>query len=867
VNLVARGARARPARSALAAGLRLNSPVSKLPPHDDRARCGWAIIAAPSRWLALLGFALLLILAPVHGHLAAEEAGAASAAQPAPSDPAVEHPAEALPAVNRALRAVEALQAELGAIAADSARPTTTIDQLNQRRREVEDLRSQALAAQDELRTPLAERQQQLARLGPDREAEDPAIAGERARLNAALRRLEAARAQLNLVGLEADQLIARIGARQRDEFVGRLLQPSRSLLDPRMWFDGFAATPLFVSRLGAQLNAWWTSRSPDRPLSGPASLLAIAVLYVAAGLVLMRLWGKWLRRPPSEVEPDQLRKLWRAVGLVAGSAAVVLSLQWLAGVVLAQSAAAEPRFERLLAGLGGAFTVTVILVALAAAIAAPRSPQWRLVALDDRRAAHMFHFAAAASLILAINMAVQSISQASYVPIEFTIGRSATIAVLLIVTIAGLLVATRPPAEDDAPAEPDRVTLFSWTRYLVQVIWLVLLVSAAALVFGHIALAHHLMTRLVPTAAVVAGLVLLHHLADKAVESGLVRQSAAGRLLRSTFALGERSISRLGLAISALADVGIVLIGVPLILGLWAVTWIDLRGFGATIFYGFQVGDIIIDPASITLAVAVLVVGLIAARLFTFWLDRRVLARTQLNPGVRDSIRTGTNYAAVFIAALVAISAAGVQFTHIAIVAGALGIGIGFGLQSIVNNFVSGLILLVERPIKVGDWIKVQGGEGTVKRINVRSTEIETFDRCSIIVPNSSLISESVSNWTHLDLMGRVRVPVGVSYDSDPEMVRELLLQCARDHPRVVAFPQPFVLFMDFGASSLDFELRAYIGDVSYVAVIGSELRFAIFERFKKAGVQIPFPQQDLHVKDIDRLTAALRARTPEPS
>jgi potassium-dependent mechanosensitive channel len=566
-------------------------------------------------------------------------------------------------------------------------------------------------------------------------------------------------------------------------------------------------------------------------------------------------------------VEPDQLHKLWRAVGLVAGSAIVVLSVQWLAGVVLAQSAAAEPRFERLLAGLGGAFSVTVILVALAAAIAAPRRPEWRLVALDDRRAALMFHFSAAASVIFAINVAVQAIAQVSHVPIEFTIGRSATTALLLIVTIAGLLVATRPPVEDDAPAEPERVTLFAWTRYLVQLIWLVLLVSAAALVFGYIALAHHLTTRLVPTAALVASLVLLHQLLSKAVESGLVRQSAAGRVLRSTFALGERSIARLGLAINALADVGIVLIGLPLILALWAVTWIDLRGFGATIFYGFQVGDIIIDPASITLAIAVLVVGLLAARLFTFWLDRRVLARTQLNPGVRDSIRTGTNYAAVFIAALVAISAAGVQFTHIAIVAGALGIGIGFGLQSIVNNFVSGLILLVERPIKVGDWIKVEGGEGTVKRINVRSTEIETFDRCSIIVPNSSLISESVSNWTHLDLMGRVRVPVRVSYDADPEMVRELLLQCAREHPRVLAFPKAFVLFMDFGASSLDFELRAYIGDVSYVAVIGSELRFAIFERFKKAGVQIPYPQQDLHVKDIDGLNLALRPRTRAPT
>jgi potassium-dependent mechanosensitive channel len=826
------------------------------------------MMAGSSRWLVQLAFAALLALAPYHGQLAAEEATVPPpTAQEAPADPALQRPAEFLPEVGRALRTVEALQAELATIAADTARPAITSNELSRRRRDVEQVRSRAIAAQDELRTPLAERQQQLATLGPDRQAEDPTITGDRARLSESISRLEAVRAQLALVDLEADQLATRIGGRQRDEFVRRLLEPSRSVLDPRMWYDGFATTPLLVSRVGSQVDAWWMSRSPERPLSGHASLLAIAILYIGVGLVLIRLWGVWLRRPPSDAAPEQLRKVWRAVGLAAASGATALTAHWLAGVVLAQSAAAAPRFERLLAGFTGPFIGAVVLVALVAAIAAPRSPQWRLVALDDRRAALMFYFAGASALILAVNMAAQAIAEASYLPVEFTIGSSATAALLLIVTIASMLVATRPPAEAEAPAEPDRLALFSWTRYLVQLVWLVLLVSTAALIFGYIALAHHLTTRLVPTAALVAGLFLLHHLADAAVASAMVRHSAAGRLLRTTFALGERSIVRLGLALSALTDLAIVLIGVPLILGLWAVTWIDLRGFVATMFHGFQVGDIVIEPASITLAIAVLVVGLLAGRLFTLWLDRRVLARSYLDTGVRHSIRTGASYVAVLIALLLAVSAAGVQFTHIAILAGALGIGIGFGLQSIVNNFVSGLILLAERPIKVGDWINVSAGEGTVKRINVRSTEIETFDKCSIIVPNSSLISEAVSNWTHVDLMGRVRVAVGVSYDSDPEMVRDLLLQCARDHPRVLVFPEPFVLFMDFGASSLDFELRAYVDDVSYVAVIGSELRFVIFERLKKAGVQIPFPQRDLHITDIDRLTSALRPLTSGPS
>jgi hypothetical protein len=172
------------------------------------------------------------------------------------------------------------LQAELATIAADTARPAITSDELSRRRRDVEQLRSQALAAQDELRTPLAERQQQLARLGPDRRPRTRPSPASAPGLMPPIGRLEAARAQLALVDLEADQLATRIGGRQRDEFVRRLLQPSRSVLDPRMWYDGFAATPLSSRASVRKLNAWWTSRSPERPLSGHASLLAIAILY-----------------------------------------------------------------------------------------------------------------------------------------------------------------------------------------------------------------------------------------------------------------------------------------------------------------------------------------------------------------------------------------------------------------------------------------------------------------------------------------------------------------------------------------------------------------------------------------------------------
>ncbi|MEJ2686549.1 MAG: mechanosensitive ion channel [Gammaproteobacteria bacterium] len=196
----------------------------------------------------------------------------------------------------------------------------------------------------------------------------------------------------------------------------------------------------------------------------------------------------------------------------------------------------------------------------------------------------------------------------------------------------------------------------------------------------------------------------------------------------------------------------------------------------------------------------------------------------------------------------------AGLEYKNLAIIAGALSVGIGFGLQNIVNNFVSGLILLFERPIRTGDWIVVGSTEGYVKRIRIRSTQIQTFDRADVIVPNSELISTQVTNWMLYDLRGRVRVPVGVAYGSDTALVKQLLLEAGGAHPQVItdgSAPEPVVLFLEFGDSSLNFELRIYIREIDMRLAVVSDLNFAIDAAFREHGVEIPFPQRDVHVRD----------------
>jgi small-conductance mechanosensitive channel len=280
-----------------------------------------------------------------------------------------------------------------------------------------------------------------------------------------------------------------------------------------------------------------------------------------------------------------------------------------------------------------------------------------------------------------------------------------------------------------------------------------------------------------------------------------------------------------------------------PAVLNLW------LR----QILTGIQVGNVTISLIDIVFAIVVFVVGLAVASWIRRWLSQTVLAKTRLDIGVRDAIASGVGYVGIVIAILLAVVTLGLDLSNLALIASALSVGIGFGLRTVVENFVAGLLLLIERPIKSGDWIVVAGNEGRVKRISVRSTEIETFDRASVIVPNSELIAQPVQNWTHKNRLARIIVPVGVAYGSDTEKVREILFDCAKANETVLGYPETQVVFRAFGESSLDFELRCFIPDATRRLIISSDLHFAVDAAFREAGIEIAFPQRDIHIRDAN--------------
>jgi len=289
-----------------------------------------------------------------------------------------------------------------------------------------------------------------------------------------------------------------------------------------------------------------------------------------------------------------------------------------------------------------------------------------------------------------------------------------------------------------------------------------------------------------------------------------------------------------------------------------WLVTFLNAAGMldavqalGTRIIATkFEIGSAVISLSSIVLAFAIAVGTWLTIITSRFVLEAEILPRLRPSPGVGYMVSALLRYGVGLLGFLLIVSALGIDITKITVIVGALGIGIGFGLQNVVNNFVSGLILLFERPVKIGDTVVLDTLTGTIRHIGIRATTIRTFDGAEVIVPNADLISKQLANWTLSDRQRRAEVAVGVSYGSDVDTVRTILLEAVREHPAVLAQPKPFAWFVGFGDSSLDFKVYGWVADADTVSQVSSELRAAILARFRDAGIEIPFPQRDLHVR-----------------
>ena len=709
--------------------------------------------------------------------------------------------------------------------------------------------------------TALRRAEESLALLGPAPKADEPPeaalLAEDRKALTARVAYFQGQRTRLLANADEGARLLAALSQQRFEARWRRILRRDAPLISPSLWTQAAAQSAALSAKTAAYVARWKTARNGE----GGALLAAIAIGAAFAFSVLMfgpvRRWARTAfsarlealePTPARRVALAGVRMLTRVVPGVIGGVAVIETAR--AVGLLAEDGVGVAR------AVWGALIAYLLVDGFASGILSPAAPAWRLGAFDAARAR------TASFLILAIVFIVGA--KSIFVAVTHAAGEAGSAARLatgLAAVIVGALVfalclPARPP--EGAGAEAGKAGAF-WPglRFIGRIFGVAV---GAAAIAGHVALADFAATR-VYYLALIAAVVWF---ARAGLREGIAFADRRLRGARRAEAPGADDFNFwIGLGVDAV----LLLLTAPALFLLAGFEWTAVRDLFARALVGFRVGGVVISLTDILVAIFTFVAILAGTRLVQTGLQRGPLAHSRMDAGVQNSLVTLIGYLGLVLAAATALSIAGVDLSNLALIAGALSVGIGFGLQSIVNNFVSGLILLFERPVKVGDWIVTNSGEGIVKRISVRSTEIETFDRSSIIIPNSELVTSTVTNWTHKNALGRIKIPVGVSYASDPEKVKEVLLRCAEAHPMILRHPPPFVVWMDFGASALQFELRAFVRDIGQGLQARTELRFAIFKAFREEGIEIPFPQQDVHIRSVAGAAPALRKAATAPA
>lgn len=808
---------------------------------------------------------------------AATDAGGNASSPSVSSDGGDAGEAKPRPEVAPSVTIPGGLKAELAPVAALEERMDSmvkTVERVKDRDDElarqvplIEKIIADAEKAGGDLGPKLADIRSQISKLGPapdgkDVPPESAEIAAERARLNGLAAEIDGAIKKAELLRVRGRQLIGQVQSLRQDIFTRDLFRRSASPFSSELWVEAAEAVPSSLRQINS-IGGGWLQTAQAKSTGLIALALITLILYglarFACNRMIVRAFSEGDAELPEKAYVAGLYGIANAIPSLVAAGALYIGLGEL-GLLYLQSG-------QFATAVLKAFVVYKVTVSLARAYLEPGRPEWRLFALADSGVPRVFRIVQALAALFALDMVVRELIEVLYLPLSVSV-INMLVSSLGFAALLSVLLFT--PLERPAAVSENDERLLGLNPELLKIPLAVLLVVIfGAALAGYVALARQLVGQVLVTGAAIS-LIFIAFAAIRSLSAWANRDAAADGeqnpgVVRLKLGLTPELNRRVLQALVLVLYVLLCIVSVPLLLLSFDFSPTEIASLARRGLFGFELFGVQISLFRLFIAVCLFAGLLFVTRLVQRGLLGSVLHPSKTDQGLANSIRTGVGYVGSGLAALVGLSYAGLDITNLAIVAGALSVGIGFGLQSIVNNFVSGLILLVERPIKVGDWIQVGTNQGYVRKISVRSTEVETFDRASIIVPNSELISGAVINLTHRNALGRLSIAVGTSYDCDPEVVQKLLLRVADESPLVAKHPAALAVFENFGESSLDFTLRVYLSDINKGLSTQSQLRTAIWKAFREEGIEIPFPQRDLHLRDLDGFRSAIARAVEE--
>ncbi|WP_456391391.1 DUF3772 domain-containing protein [Profundibacter sp.] len=679
--------------------------------------------------------------------------------------------------------------------------------------------------------------QSQIVALGPKPDGVEEAaeIAAQRIDLEMRMAQLRAPAKTAEVAHSRADGLIRSIDEIIRARQTDALLERGPLPLNPLNWAKAQTAIKLSSNSVIKEVRTAW--RSPTQQVILKKNLPVVVVLLLISVVLLLR--GRhWMERLTQAVQVREHSTGRWVLAFVLSIAQVVLPLF---GVLLL----IEAIYATELVGVRGDNALSA-MVGMAVAFLLARWLGGRIfpksqyvippLNLEPAMRRKGRFFSGAIGLLLGAGVLVTEVSRFDSWSIEAFVTTMFPVLLLVGYGLLRLSRLIRRHVQNERVDGEERSYRNRIIYYLSRIVLVLAIAGPSLAAIGYFEAAKSIVFSTAMSLGLLAFLLILH------------------RMISEIYALvtGNAEAAKEAL-IPVLISFAMVLVSTPVFALIWGVRVADLTELWTRFKEGFLVGGSRISPSDFLTFAVVFAIGFMITRLIQGTLRTTVLPKTKMDVGGRNAIVSGVGYIGIFLAALVAISSAGIDLSSLAIVAGALSVGIGFGLQNIVSNFVAGIILLIERPISEGDWIEVGGQMGYVRDISVRSTRIETFDRTDVIVPNSDLISGMVTNWTRGNSVGRVIVPVGVAYGTDTKHVEGLLRKIAEAHPMVLA--NPAVIFQGFGADSLDFEIRAILRDVNWMLSVKSDINHEIARVFSEEGIEIPFAQRDVWLRNPEAL------------
>lgn len=727
---------------------------------------------------------------------------------------------------------VEALKNDLKAANERLVSSDTDDQTLAKLRVDLQQLIKQILDEGIALRAPLNQANLRLDQLGLSDEGakEVKAIADERAALKKQKTDVNTLAAQLEDSYISANRLLIETVTKSRELFARALTH--RVKFDPSLGKDIEQGGHEAFSDLMTVIASWWQHVIEFKFWHFMASIIVPLAIVVIFGCV------SWYFSKRRKVEltndVDQVSYLSRLVTALISALLPLIGFSLFFGLTLGLMSFFGVLSEDvaiIFRSLSGALVLILFIAFMASAIFSPNNPQLRLIDTDAKSGRLLVMLLTALATVVSFDHLLRTVYRVVEAPISLTIIKS--FVTVFLVGILILAIAFIKPRRDKETGESR-----GWPTSVKIILILLGIVPVIFAFAGYIGLARYLTQQIVVSGAFLVLLYIGLQTGRALANEGAFANTYFGKMLANRFNFDPMRMDQFGLFIGIILNICVVIVCVPAIAMQIGFSGDEIFAGFIHLFTGFQIGNVSISLVAILTGLLFFIVSFFIVRWFVNWLDGTVLARGKVDSGVRNSIRTVVGYIGLAIAALIGLSAAGFNLASLAIVAGGLSLGIGFGLQNIVQNFVSGLILLAERPFKVGDYIETGSIVGTVKRISVRATEVETTKRQTIIVPNSSLINNNVGNWTLRNRIGRVDIPITVPAIVDPKHVYDMLMAIAEETAGVLKNPAPYVSFSAFDSNIFTFTLCVYYPDIVSTTATTNALRFAIYQRFSDEGI-----------------------------